>query len=197
MPVFAAAPRIIQESMIFPYLGGAEFMRAFGERRARPDEQPYGSRLPISTEQVLHPSRYTAHDVPMRVTFPPPGRGDTLVYDDDFGEFETRVALQTWGVADPDAIVAASGWNGDRYEVLGSPAGTAVVWAVAWDTPQDAAEFGRALRGGWARRAGPGSARRWQVDDLTLGGVSVVRLIDAPNGWAGWARVPEVRVERR
>jgi hypothetical protein len=71
-----------------------------------------------------------------------------------------------------------------------------VVWAIAWDTPQDAAEFTRALRSGWARRAGQAASRRWQVDELTLGGVSVVRLVDAPDGWAGWARVPEVHVGR-
>lgn len=201
MPVFAAAPRIIQEGMIFPYLAGAEFMRAFGERRSRSDEQPYGSRLPISTEQILHPSRYTAREVPVRLSFPPLRAGDTLIYDDDFGEFETRVALQTWGVAESDAIAAASGWNGDRYEVRGTPTGTVVLWASAWDTAQDAADFARALRSGWsrsenARTSGRAGSRRWQVDPATVGGVSVVRLVDAPNGWAGWVRVPEVRVSR-
>lgn len=196
MPVFAAAPRIIQEGLLFPYLYGAEFMRAFGERRARPEEQPYGDRLPISTEQVLHPSRYTAREAPVRLSFPPIAPRDTLVYDDDYGEFETRVALETWGVAEADAIAAASGWNGDRYEVLGTPTGTVVAWATAWDTAQDAADFARALRSGWARAPGRLSSRRWQVDALTVGGVSVVRLIDAPNGWAGWMRVPEVRLGR-
>ncbi|MBI1722387.1 MAG: hypothetical protein HYR48_00590 [Gemmatimonadetes bacterium] len=196
MPVFAAAPRIIQEGLLFPYLYGAEFMRTFGERRARTDEQPYGNRLPVSTEQVLHPSRYTAREAPVRLSFPPLLPGDTLVYDDDFGEFETRVALETWGVAEADAIAAASGWNGDRYEVLGTPAGTAVVWATAWDTTQDAADFARTLRSGWARGPGRVASRRWRADALTVGGVSVVRLIDAPNGWAGWARVPDVRVRR-
>ena len=190
-------PLILRESLLFPYVDGADFMIAFEGRRATPEEQPYGDRLPASTEQVLHPSRYTAHELPARLTFPPPARGDTLIYDDDFGEFETRVALRTWSIGEADALVAASGWNGDRYEVLGAPSGTVVLWASAWDTAPDAAEFARALRAGWTRGPGRAAGRRWRVDETTSGGVSLVRLVDAPNAWAGWARVPEVRVERR
>jgi hypothetical protein len=199
MPVFAGAPRIVQEGLLFPYVAGAEFMFNFG--RLRSDEQPWGERLPISTEQVLHPSRYLARETPRRVSFARAG-GDTVVYDDDFGEFETRVVLETWGVGDSDAAAAAGGWNGDRYEVRGSPAGTVALWATAWDTPQDADEFARALERGWARRTGsapgrygpPTAGRRWLVQRLTLSGVAVIRLMDAPEAWSGWARLPGVLV---
>lgn len=194
MPVFANAPRIIQEGMMFPYLAGAEFMRAYAERAAG-DEQPYGERLPVSTEQILHPSRYTAREVPVRLRFTPTS-GDTLIYDDDFGEFETRVVLETWGVDESDAAAAAAGWNGDRFEVRGTAGGTVVAWAVAWDTEEDAIEFERSLRRGWGRERGGAGAPRWQVDRLSLGGVAVVRLLSAPQGWAGWRRAPEVRLSR-
>ena len=198
MPVFASAPLLLQESVLFPYLAGAEFMRSFDERRQRPDEQPYGDQLPVSTEQILHASKYTSRERPLRLGFPAPS-GDTLVYDDDYGEFETRSLLMTWGVAEDVAVAAAAGWNGDRYEVLGTPGGTAIVWAVAWDTPQDAQDFERALRSGWTRAASarPGEAqRRWQIDTMDLAGAKVVRLVDAPSGWAGWRRLPAPRVVR-
>lgn len=198
MPVFAGAPRFVQEGLLFPYLAGADFVRAFEERRARPDEQPYGDRMPVSTEQVLHASRYTAGERPLRVAIARTP-GDTLVYDDDFGEFETRLALVAWGVEESDAVVAASGWNGDRYEVLGTRAGTVVVWASAWDTAQDAEEFERRLRRGWDRVARARSAapsRRWQVDALDVGGVNVVRLVDAPAAWPGFSRLPAVIARR-
>jgi len=194
MPVFASAPLIIQESLIFPYLSGAEFMRAFDERRSRADEQPWGDRLPISTEQILHPSKYTSGERPVRVTFTPTA-GDTLVWDDDFGEFETRSALMTWGAAEPDALAAASGWDGDRYEVRGTRGGTVVVWATAWDSPADAQDFARLLRRQWAAAvAGRAGGSRWQVDTLTLRGTPVVRLTDAPSGWPGWRSLPAVRL---
>jgi hypothetical protein len=203
MPVFASAPRIIQEGLLFPYLAGADFVRGFYERRALPDEVPYGDRMPISTEQVLHPGKYSSRERPARLRLAAPA-GDTLIYDDDFGEFETRIALETWGVGEEDALAAASGWNGDRFEILGTRSGTALAWVVAWDTPADAAEFESALRIGWQRRTGarPGrygtgrAERQWQVDALTLGGVPVVRLVDAPAAWTGWRALPSAQVGR-
>ena len=51
MPVFASAPMLLQESLLFPYLSGAEFMHRFKDAKSgRPPWQP----LPASTEQVMH-----------------------------------------------------------------------------------------------------------------------------------------------
>ena len=215
MPVFASAPPILQEGLLFPYLAGAQFMRDFNARRVRPDEEPYGDRMPISTAQVLHPHVYTMRQVPKRIRFARSPARDTLAYDDDFGEFETRIALETWGVDTATAVAAAGGWDGDRFEVLGTPAGTAVLWVSAWTTADDAAEFQRALAAGWARRtgvappasaagAGGGSgagygsgtaARRWRVERVQLPRVIVVRLVDAPARWDGWTRLPALTVQ--
>lgn len=196
MPVFANAPPIIQEGLLFPYLAGAQFMRDFNARRSRSDEEPYGDRMPVSTAQVLHADLYTGRVVPERVGFGAAPAGDTLVYDDDYGEFETRVALETWGVDTNAALAAAAGWDGDRYEVLGSPSGTVALWAVAWRTPGDADQFQRALTEGWGRIHPRGGARRWQVDRLDVRGVPVVRLVDAPARWPGWSRLPQVALSR-
>ena len=193
MPVYAAAPLFIQEGLLFPYIEGAQFIREFDARRTRPDEEPYGDRLPVSTAQILHASLYTSHTLPQRVGFAPVA-GDTLVYDDDFGEFETGLALRTWGVDQAVAEAAADGWNGDRFEVLGSPAGTVLLWASAWRTPQDADQFQRALTDGWARRHGGSGAQRWRVDRLQFRGVPVVLLVAAPAAWRGWKRLPAVAV---
>jgi hypothetical protein len=170
-------------------------MREFNERRSRQDQEPYGDQLPISTAQILHAGLYTSHTLPERVGFGP-DPGDTLVYDDDFGEFETGVALKTWGVDPAVAEAAADGWDGDRFEVLGSPSGTVVLWAAAWRTPQDADQFQRALTEGWGRTHPSGGPGRWQVDRLDVRGVSVVRLVAAPATWKGWAHLPAVALSR-
>jgi len=197
MPVFAAAPRILQESLLFPYVAGGQFITEFENRRARPDEQPFNQNLPISTEQVLHAAKYTAHERPAAIRLAPAG-GDTVVYEDDFGEFETRIALETWGASEADAVAAAAGWNGDRYRLLGTPAGTALVWVTAWDSARDADEFEAALRAGWTSpdRAGAPS-RRTRIDRFVSNGISAVRLVDAPAAWTGWRRLPGVTVTGR
>jgi hypothetical protein len=214
MPVFAAAPLIIQEDLLFPYLAGTAFMRDFDARRSRPDEQPYGERMPVSTAQVLHPELYGAREVPERIAFSRPPAADTVVYEDDFGEFDTGVALQAWGLDEATATAAAAGWDGDRFAVLGSAAGTVVIWASAWMTASEADQFERALTAGWEKRtravgragAAPGArgedygsgagVRRWRVDRLVVRGAPVVVLTDAPARWSGWRRPPAVSVAR-
>jgi len=192
MPVFAAAPRIIQEGMMFPYLSGAEFVQNFERLRSAPDELPFNDNLPVSTEQVLHISKYSRRERPVQVAITT-APADTTVYEDNFGEFDVRSALNAWGATESAAISAAAGWHGDRYRVLGTRAGTVVVWATAWDTADDALEFERVLRRQW-ERVTPGGARRWQVDALVVAGVKVVRLVEGPAAWAGWQRLPAIQV---
>src|SRR4029079_13066229 len=69
MPVFSAAPLVIQETLIFPYLSGAEFVRNFKERN--PGKALYDD-MPLSTEQILHPTAYFAkRDSPPETHLPP------------------------------------------------------------------------------------------------------------------------------
>ena len=193
MPVFASAPLIIQEGLLFPYLAGSEFVQQFEQLRASPDELPFNTNLPVTTEQVLHISRYSRRERPVEITIAA-SAGDTTVYEDNFGEFDTRAALMTWGVPEADAVAAAGGWNGDRYRVLGSRQGTVAVWVTAWDTPDDAREFERLLRSSWERTTRGRAGRRSAVEALDVNGVKVVRLIDAPASWTGWNRLPGIRI---
>lgn len=138
MPVFSTAPMLIQESLLFPYLSGAEFVMRFKEKRA--GQVPYRP-LPSSTEQVMHPERFLdSLDAPTRVVLPKPS-GGTVVYENDLGEFETRLllyqTLQDVGVA----ARGASGWAGDRYYVVNTPNGAGLSWVTVWDSAMDAAEF--------------------------------------------------------
>jgi len=197
MKVFGSAPLWLRESLIFPYLGGAEFVRWFD--REYPGKQPYGVLMPISTEQILHPARYVAGDRPDRLAFESP-EPDTVRYEDGLGEFEIRLLLeQHLGDGDTAALLA-SGWDGDRYQVLGrgSAAGTeALVWYTLWDEKAAATRFRKGLESAWAkRRRGGRGVRRSEIRQLLVAGVPAVRLVDAPPGWAGWKRVPTIRVTR-
>ena len=55
MPVFATAPMVIQESLLFPYLSGADFVQRFKERKGKANPL---TNLPRSTEQILHTTAY-------------------------------------------------------------------------------------------------------------------------------------------
>ena len=193
MKVFGSAPLWLRESIIFPYLGGAEFVRWF--EREYPGKQPYGALMPISTEQILHPARYAAGDRPDRLAFVSP-TPDTVRYEDGLGEFEIRLLLEQYLGDDSTAALVATGWNGDRYRVLGRGADV-LVWYTLWDDAASGARFFRGLERAWAkRRSGGAAVRRSEIKQLVLSGVPVVRLVDAPARWSGWRHVPAIRVGR-
>jgi hypothetical protein len=193
MKQFAHAPLWIREGLIFPYLGGADFIVWY--RRKYFDQSVLErGRMPTSTEQILHPDRYAAKDEPTELQFTGT-RIDTVRYDDNLGEFETRLLFQQHLGNEAEAVQLAQGWDGDRYEVLGADA-DALVWYSVWDDGVAAARFAHGLERAWAkRRTGKGSAgRRSQIQQLTIDGRPVVRLVDAPTGWKGWSALPGVRL---
>ncbi|HMH82689.1 MAG TPA: hypothetical protein VK531_07445 [Gemmatimonadales bacterium] len=195
MKVFASAPLWLRESLIFPYLGGAEFVRWFDH--AYPGKQPYGALMPVSTEQILHPARYAAGDRPDALAFESPAP-DTVRYEDGLGEFEVRLLLQQYLGDDSAAVLLAAGWNGDRYRVLATGAGAdALVWYALWDDRASATRFVKGFERAWAqRRSGGQGPRRSEIEQLVVSGVPVVRLVDAPPTWTGWKRVPTIRITR-
>ena len=86
----------------------------------------------------------------------------------------------------------AGGWGGDRYRILG-PGFETLVWYSAWDNSAAAARFAKGLERAWARRPSALAAvRRWEITRLTIDGRPLVRLVDAPVGWAGWSSVPRI-----
>jgi len=195
MPVFATAPMFIQESLLFPYLSGAEFVRHFKEKR--PGQMPFRPP-PTSTKQVMHPDRFLdSLDVPTRVLFPKPEAG-SVVYENDLGEFETRLYLfQHLGDADI-AARGAAGWEGDRYLVVNTSRGAGLTWLTVWDSPVDAAQFrdlmeqtiekrfktAHAAGGSGTTRKFAGKGRSVELAAVTVQGKPVVLFTDVPAGAA-------------
>ena len=152
MPVFATAPMVIQEGLLFPYLSGAEFVRRVKEKRGSGD---LFRDIPRSTEQILHPPLFlaTPSDEPTSVVLPSP-RGVTKVYENDMGEFGTRLVVYDY-LRDPQtAQRAAAGWDGDRFMVVEKGSDRGFVWALVWDSPIEAAEFSDAMIRAATRRTG-------------------------------------------
>lgn len=184
MPVFRRAPLVLRETLIFPYLQGAEFMHWWaGQRRG---SMPYGPLMPVSTEQVLHPDRYARGDVPLPIVF---SQESAVVYEDVMGEAEIRVILATLAGSDEVQTVLPIGWGGDRYRLYQPDQGPALVWYLVWDDARSAERF---LRSAVALRNTARRGYRAALDSLTVGGRPATRYVLAPRGWGRWAALPEV-----
>jgi hypothetical protein len=194
MPLFSRAPFVIQETLIFPYLSGAEFVRRAKEKR--PDAN-YLEDVPVSTEQIVHPERFfDTRDDPTEITLPPPRTGK-LLYENNLGEFETRLLLFEHVKDQAAAVRGAAGWDGDRYQLIDLGGGReALAWLTIWDSSVDAAEFRDLLDTGVLRRfrgARPGRAdgmrRTYGVGNRTIGLIAIevagrpaVIYVDVPQG---------------
>jgi hypothetical protein len=192
MPVYNKAPRILRESIIFPYLAGADFLRWWAGSEMR-DTVPYGPRMPVSTEQILHPDRYGRKDRPLTLRFAT--AEPQVLYEDVMGEFDIRVLAADLAGQSTSADIASPvplGWGGDRYRLYETPAGPALLWYLAFD---DAASRARFLAGTGARLE---SRRRLgyriETTSLSLGPHPAVRIILAPDAWTGWKRPAPVEV---
>ena len=156
MPVFATAPMMVQESLLFPYLSGADFVQRFQEQRG--NASPLAD-MPRSTEQVLHTAAFfgKSADEPSVIVLPAP-RGATKSYENTMGEFGTRLFLYQHIKDETDAARGASGWDGDRFMVVQGAGGRGIVWATLWDTAMEAAEFSDMASRVTAKRTGAGEA---------------------------------------
>lgn len=186
-PVLSGAPRIIRETLLFPYFGGAgfaqELWRQAASGAASSDTRypaPLGALLPESTEQVRRPAErfFPEPDAPTELRFDAdPAASWPLLYENTFGELELSVLLAEW--LGEDAAELAYGWDGDRFLTLRAPGGgVALDIAVAWDDAAAADAFADAYRR--ASRGRPG--RTAEVARALLEGVEIVRIFDAPAG---------------
>jgi hypothetical protein len=186
MPVFRRAPLVLRETLIFPYLQGAEFMH-WWESQGR-DSLPYGPRMPVSTEQILHPARYAQGDAPVVLAFAP---DSGVLYEDVLGESEIRVILASLAGSDEVQTVVPIGWGGDRFRLHRSPGGEALLWYVVWDDERSRERFLRSAAG-LRRTSRPGY--RAALDSVRVGARPATRFVLAPSGWPRWERLPEVSV---
>jgi hypothetical protein len=194
MPKFAAAPPVLQETMLFPYLSGAEFMRRFQDQR--PGKTPFGAAMPLSSTQILHESAYFGSHPELPVSIAVPElRGASSTYQNDMGEFETRLFLFQHLKDQNASIQAAQGWAGDRYLILKTPHGEGLAWITVWRSAVDAGEFRTAMQKVFTARypnvqatEGPqgthliASGRSMLLTGGDVDGHAVILYVDVPQG---------------
>ena len=149
MGKYSEAPLFFQKSLVFPYYSGAEFITRIRWGDGWNSVNDVYGELPVSTEQIYHPSRYQYLTAPAEIPdfskIPEPFGVWETVTDDVGGEFLLRVVLEQYGVE--DFRVAADGWNGDKIRVFRhkETGGLGFYWVIRWDNNIDAREFYQSL----------------------------------------------------
>ena len=150
--ILAEMPDILKDSLLFPYTSGLDLVRSIRTAGGWPAVAALYADPPASTEQVLHPEKYTSHEAPIAVTFPKDlakrlGTGWKVDYQDTLGEFQLAEWLRSAGkVPAATASAAATGWGGDRVALVGNGDRSGVVIDTRWDSPAEATEFAAAAQ---------------------------------------------------
>ncbi|MCB9564640.1 MAG: hypothetical protein H6708_30005 [Kofleriaceae bacterium] len=146
------APLVVRELLMFPYARGLQFIAALRARGAWTKVDQVFAQPPESTEQILHPELYLAHEHPQQITVGdlPSLAGWVAVDDNVLGEAGWSVLLRQHGVDVTRALDAAAGWGGDRVALYldgdqtpttATPRAAVAVALTSWDAEIDAMEF--------------------------------------------------------
>ena len=174
-----AMPPVLLRQLMGPYVLGSAFLLR-GDLFSIADGYPANDvdavyeDTPLSSEQILHPEKYWGpddRDDPTRVDLEGVGRvlgsGWSREFEGVLGELTLAVmtgAGMPLELQNPLASKAedwtnqaASGWDGDCWELWTHRDAAVVLLGTVWDTPQDAQEFSESL----VEREGFG----WKVQD--------------------------------
>ena len=145
--VFTKAPRSLRESLVFPYQEGLEWATVLYKSGGWTAVSHAFTALPQSTEQILHPDKYAAHEAPVKVTLPDVRaqlgtKWKRIDYNVN-GEWGYYLILDQFLNSEAESKRAAAGWAGDRYELYegATPGDVFIAQLTAWDTENDAREF--------------------------------------------------------
>jgi hypothetical protein len=141
-------PPFIEAQLVFPYVAGQDFIkRLYAAGGWAVVDAAYRFRPPASTEQILHPDKYLAVELPDKVRLgATPGAGWRPVVGGTWGEWATGQLLGN--------AANATGWGGDRYELwqrgsddCAAPCRDrdALVMRWRWDDRASAQRFAAAL----------------------------------------------------
>jgi hypothetical protein len=142
----------------------------------------YGGGLPESTEQLLWPEKFApaAYDPPLQLVSLEDDslEGWARIDENTFGELSLRTLLDLFNPRG-DAVEAARGWGGDRYDVFERDDRVLLAWRLLFDSDDDATEFERAYKNALKGKY-PGRASR-RVPGLDDDGWQLWRMKEARN----------------
>lgn len=141
------APRVLRESLLFPYERGLEWATKLYRSGGWKNVSEAFNKLPLSSEQILHPEKYLSYEIPLKVSLPEVrsilgSDWKKLDYDVN-GEWSYYLILDEFLKVPAESKRASAGWAGDRYAVYQGqdPSQVFMAQLSAWDTAEDARQF--------------------------------------------------------
>jgi hypothetical protein len=156
------APAIVRIPLLSAYIDGLSFCASLHGSGGFAAVDRAHFAPPVSTEQILHPERFSPQDAPVHVELPElpelTTAGYQLVREDTLGELEMGVYFSQ-NSSEAEGRRAADGWAGDRIRVYRAPdQPAAVVWLSRWDSEREAEQAAVA-----AERVQRAGSKSWQA----------------------------------
>jgi hypothetical protein len=155
---FKRAPRALRESLLFPYEAGSAWATQVYRRGGWDMVSKAFTKLPQSSEQIMHPEKYFSYEAPVKVVVPDlkPLLGPTWkrIENDVNGEWGCYLILDEFLNNSAESKTAAAGWGGDQFSLYegATPTDVFIAQLTAWDTAPDGKEFFDAyLKRTWIR----------------------------------------------
>lgn len=144
---FKQAPRALRESLLFPYEEGSTWATQLYKRGGWEMVSQAFTKLPQSSEQILHADKYFVYEAPQKLALPDfrftLGPYWKRIDYDINGEWGYYLILDEFLNDSSESKQASAGWGGDRFALYetGKPNEYFIAQLTAWDTPADAREF--------------------------------------------------------
>lgn len=155
-PVLAESPLYMRESLIFPYTRGLLFQNEIYKTRGQKSFTEVFLRPPDSTQQILHPEKWSAA-TPVQ-TIKPPAIRDAKRYklraEGTVGEFDHQILLRQYVNANVSDRLAPL-WRSGSYRLYHEKksARPLLAYATSWDTPATATWYLTLYRSVLAKKA--------------------------------------------
>src|SRR5262245_15349742 len=112
---YKLAPRALRESLVFPYEEGSSWATQVYKRGGWDLVSKAFTKLPQSTEQIMHPEKYFAYEAPVKITVPELkpllGPGWKRIDADVNGEWGCYLVLDEYLNDAAESKKAAAGWG--------------------------------------------------------------------------------------
>ena len=146
--VFDNSPKFFQDSLLFPYLYGFDFVAYHYLKGGFDAVNDLFINLPESAEQIMHPEKYLT-DSPVSVTLEPFRsmiiKDFEIVQEDVMNEADIMELLGSgydadWQLSERQASAGAEGWGGGSYIFARSEGKPLFFTKVIWDSEDEAKE---------------------------------------------------------